>query len=560
MASTCNLRAIIHAFLALLLSFASAGFSPLSRTNLAVYWGTNNSQQRLSAYCSSDLEMSTRAAWTYPACQVITISFLTQIVNPMVNFANAGDNCTVFPGTTLLSCPQIEEDIQLCQSSYQKTIMLSIGGATYTEGGFGSPAGAVAAANNVWAMFGPQQAGNTIRRPFGKAIVDGFDFDFEVTTQNIQPFALELRGLVNATAATGGKPYYLSAAPQCPYPDIADDAMLNGGVSFDFIQIQFYNNYCGVSNFVVGAASQPSYNFDTWDNWASTGSANSDAKILVGIPANIGAGAGYTSGNILQAALAYSRDFPSFGGVMMWDMSQLYQNPGFQEEVVQYLGSTPTPTPPTTTASTSTASPSTASTGTAPTTTSATLTTTTSYPPPPPPSTSTASPTTTPPGTGVPEWGQCGGLGYTGPTNCASPLSCLCLSTWWCHCVNSPASTMRTVVARSTTDLIATSSTSTTRTATETGKPIPEWGQCGGIGYTGSTQCISPLFCACNSQWWCQCQSRPGSGDSSTPIEDPSENVVAQWGQCGGVGYEGSTTCTSPYSCACNSDWWCQCQ
>lgn len=40
--------------------------------------------------------------------QIITLSFLTQIVNPEVNFANAGDNCTVFTGTTLLSCPQIE--------------------------------------------------------------------------------------------------------------------------------------------------------------------------------------------------------------------------------------------------------------------------------------------------------------------------------------------------------------------------------------------------------------------------------------------------------------------
>ncbi|KAK7722213.1 Chitinase 2 [Diaporthe eres] len=230
-------------------------------------------------------------------------------------------------------------DIQLCQSSYQKTIMLSIGGATYTEGGFSSSDAAVSAANNIWAIFGPEQAGSTVKRPFGQAVVDGFDFDFESTTQNMPPFATQLRGLMTAATAAGGKPYYLSAAPQCPYPDLADDAMLNGGVSFDFIQIQFYNNYCGVSSFVVGASSQPSYNFDTWDNWAKTGSANPNVKILVGIPANTGAGAGYTSGSVLQAALAYSQGFSSFGGVMMWDMSQLYKNPGFEEEVVQYLGS-----------------------------------------------------------------------------------------------------------------------------------------------------------------------------------------------------------------------------
>lgn len=453
------------------------------------------------------------------------------------------------------------EDIQLCQSSYQKTIMLSVGGATYTEGGFSSPDAAVSAANNIWAIFGPEQAGSTVKRPFGKAVVDGFDFDFESTTQNMPPFATQLRGLMTAATAAGGKPYYLSAAPQCPYPDLADDAMLNGGVSFDFIQIQFYNNYCGVSSFVVGASSQPSYNFGTWDNWAKTGSANPNVKILVGIPANTGAGAGYTSGNVLQAALAYSQGFASFGGVMMWDMSQLYKNPGFQQEVVQYLGSGGSPTSTTTTTTTSTASTSTTSTSTG-----TTLTTTTSSPTSP--TTSTATPTTTAPGTGVlvPEWGQCGGIGYTGSTNCASPYACVCLSTWWCQCqtppvVSSASTTMGTVVARSTTrGLVATSATSTTAAPIATGRTVPEWGQCGGIGYTGSTTCASSLDCACNSQWWCQCQRGTGGDGPSSPVEDSSGRTVAQWGQCGGIGYLGPKTCVSPFSCACNSKWWCQCQ
>jgi hypothetical protein len=40
---------------------------------------------------------------------IIPVAFLTAIKNPTsVNFANAGDNCTTFPGTQLLSCPQIE--------------------------------------------------------------------------------------------------------------------------------------------------------------------------------------------------------------------------------------------------------------------------------------------------------------------------------------------------------------------------------------------------------------------------------------------------------------------
>jgi len=41
--------------------------------------------------------------------QIITLAFLNVIVNPTtVNFASAGDRCTTFPGTSLLSCPEIE--------------------------------------------------------------------------------------------------------------------------------------------------------------------------------------------------------------------------------------------------------------------------------------------------------------------------------------------------------------------------------------------------------------------------------------------------------------------
>ena len=72
----------------------------------------------------------------------------------------------------------IRADIKTCQSTYGKTIMLSVGGATYSEGGFSSSSAAVSAANNIWAMFGPVQSGSSVLRPFGSAVVDGM---FEVT-------------------------------------------------------------------------------------------------------------------------------------------------------------------------------------------------------------------------------------------------------------------------------------------------------------------------------------------------------------------------------------------
>ena len=106
------------------------------------------------------------------------MAFLYQITSglggqPVLNFANQQNNCTLFDGTELVNCPDVGEDITICQQKYGKTILLSIGGATYTEAGFTSEDAAVAAAQKLWAIFGPQQYSSSALRPFGNAIVDG---------------------------------------------------------------------------------------------------------------------------------------------------------------------------------------------------------------------------------------------------------------------------------------------------------------------------------------------------------------------------------------------------
>lgn len=284
----------------------------------------------------------------------------------------------------------LREDIKTCQTTHGKTILLSLGGATYNQGGWSSASQAESAAQLVWNMFGPVRTG--VDRPFGTAVVDGFDFDFEATTNNLPAFGNKLRGLMDGA---GGKKFYLSAAPQCVYPDAALGAALNE-VPFDFVMIQFYNNWCGVTNFVPGATSQNAFNMNVWDNWARN-SKNRNVKLYLGIPASAGAGGGYTEGTKLKAAIDYSKQFSSFGGVMMWDMSQLYANNGFLNQVTSALSGSPTtPNPPTTT-------------------------------------------TTPPPGpTGgplVPHWGQCGGQGWTGPTQCEPPYKCVSGGQWWSSCL-----------------------------------------------------------------------------------------------------------------------------
>jgi chitinase len=221
------------------------------------------------------------------------------------------------------------EDIKTCQTKFGKTIILSIGGATYTQGGWANTQDAEMAAQSVWDMFGPVPSGSNIDRPFGSAVVDGFDFDFESGTNNLPAFGAKLRSLIDGA---GGKKFYLTAAPQCVFPDAAVGSTLDA-VAFDFVMIQFYNNWCGVSNFQPGADTQNAFNFDVWDKWAK-GSKNPNVRMLLGIPANTGAGGGYTNGDKLKAAIAYSKQFTSFGGVMMWDMSQLFANNGFLAEVV----------------------------------------------------------------------------------------------------------------------------------------------------------------------------------------------------------------------------------
>jgi chitinase len=97
------------------------------------------------------------------------------------------------------------------------------------------------------------------------------------------------------------------------------------------VYVQFYNNFCELTEF-----SDPNdWNFATWANWATTMSPNPDVKVYIGAPAApLAAGSGYvppaTLATILQETQA---EFPSFGGAMLWDISQAVANDRFDESV-----------------------------------------------------------------------------------------------------------------------------------------------------------------------------------------------------------------------------------
>lgn len=306
------------------LSLASAGFDPNSSTNLAVYWGQNSAgstggayQTRLSTYCAnSDVN-------------IILISFLIAMngVNgqPWINFANQESQCD--HSTNPIRCPEIEADIWDCQSR-GKTILLSLGGAASSELGYANTADAKAGAEKIWAMFGPDQHRGDIVRPFGSAIVDGFDFDFEHSVSNIVAFGNALHYEMQSCEESKSKKFYLSAAPVCAVPnplEAIQDMIVQ--IPLDMVFVQFYNsNICD---------TRAGFNFETWNAWAT----RKNTVFFVGLPASEAAApsGGYVLPEQLQDALGKAKGFDRMKGAMLWDASQAWANDNYHCKVKDVL-------------------------------------------------------------------------------------------------------------------------------------------------------------------------------------------------------------------------------
>jgi len=70
------------------------------------------------------------------------------------------------------------------------------------------------------------------------------------------------------------------------------------------------------------------------------------------------------------------------------------------------------------------------------------------------------------------------------------------------------------------------------------------YGQCGGDGYTGATACCDDVPCKFSNQWFSMCSNTsPAASAASASAE--SGTCVALYGQCGGIGFTG-TTSTAP--------------
>ena len=120
----------------------------------------------------------------------------------------------------LSHCPGVGSNITYCQSIGKK-ILLSLGGAIPNNQHLNSDVSAVEFATFLWEAFGPEDNSKTTPRPFGDAVVDGFDFDIENVLAQGEDAGDLNRGygtMVNTLRALydtdKSKPYYVSAAPR----------------------------------------------------------------------------------------------------------------------------------------------------------------------------------------------------------------------------------------------------------------------------------------------------------------------------------------------------------
>ncbi|KAF8632283.1 hypothetical protein AX15_002019 [Amanita polypyramis BW_CC] len=310
---SCAASALVITFCMLPKALAYDNFA---NSNLVLYWGQNSYgaanptdtarwQKNLGTYCQDD------------AIDVVPLAFLNAFFStgdePEINFANICNSLTgVFPGTNLANCRFMASDIKACQTK-GKIVTISLGGASGAAT-FNSNAQGQAFAQKVWDLF---LGGSSGTRPFGNAVLDGIDLDIEGGgSAGFFAFVTQLRSLMTA----GSKQYYITAAPQCPFPDANLGSVLNA-VSFDAVYVQFYNNYCGNNN-------PSSFNFATWDKWAKSQSPNPNVKVYLGAPASFSAaGFGYVDAATLgNLAVSTRSQYSSFGGVMLWDASQAYAN------------------------------------------------------------------------------------------------------------------------------------------------------------------------------------------------------------------------------------------
>lgn len=257
--------------------------------NIAAYWGQGTNQERLGDYCRQK------------TFGIVMISFLNNWNSESASF-NFGNGCW---GST---CPDIETDIKVCQKLGIK-VLLSLGGdaglGTY---GVDNDDQGTSAAQVIYNKFNP--AGSDSVKPFGKAEIDGFDFDMENDKpQGLGAMVIELRKIWTS------KTLLISATPQCPHPDMAlNDLFLQTDAKLDFAFVQFYNNpNCALLN-----ANGFNSSWGTWSDFVT--STRPDMKLFIALSTSCDSKY-IVDINTVQDRTAEQRKSSVFGGYTIWEVT-----------------------------------------------------------------------------------------------------------------------------------------------------------------------------------------------------------------------------------------------
>ncbi|KAF8412172.1 hypothetical protein HHK36_000131 [Tetracentron sinense] len=280
MATHLPVSVVLISFLMLILAVGS------NAGEIAIYWGQNGNEGTLAETC---------ATGNYA---FVNIAFLPTFGNGQTPMINLAGHCDPYSN----GCTGLSSNIKACQKKGIK-VMLSIGGGAGSYY-LTSAADARQVATYLWNNF---LGGQSSSRPFGAAVLDGIDFDIEGgTNQHWDDLARYLSGY-----SKRGKKVYLTAAPQCPFPDAWVGGALKTGL-FDYVWVQFYNN--PPCQFTAGNVGNLE---DSWKQWISAIPAT---KIFLGLPAAPqAAGSGFIpAGDLTSKVLPAIKGSSKYGGVMLW--------------------------------------------------------------------------------------------------------------------------------------------------------------------------------------------------------------------------------------------------
>ncbi|XP_020091817.1 hevamine-A-like [Ananas comosus] len=259
------------------------------RGDIAVYWGQDSREGTLAEACATGL-------YSY-----VMIAFLNVFGAGRTPALNLAGHCDAsYPG----SCAFIGGHVKACQSRNVK-VFLALGGAVGSYS-LSSSEDAQGVADYLWNSF---LGGSSGSRPFGNAaVLDGIDLAIVMGKPDHYD---NLAKHLNQHFSTSTSKYYLSAAPQCPYPDKLLGSALNTGL-FQFAWVQFYNNPpCEYSARNVQEFKS------AWIEWSSS---NHIDAVYLGLPAAPNAsGSGYVPpAKLVNDVLPIVQGASRYGGIMLW--------------------------------------------------------------------------------------------------------------------------------------------------------------------------------------------------------------------------------------------------